>query len=289
MAIQALYSDKNIEFPWCGSQDLIMIDNGCGGFNPFNFQLKQLQLQQLENQRKTNLDMAFNNGVFVSGFEATNNNHPSMSHNQIMAVQVEKQRQEIDHYIRLQNEKLRIMLQEEMKQQIATLLKRIEPKAVLLLTQKDEEIAQAEKRRLDLEECFRKLEAESQAWRRVAQEKGATVVSLNHTLELMRERAYSYFNNGAEDAESCCDENLVDREVEEGTGENRRGCDGVGVGDVEQRKRKLMVCKGCNSRSSSVMFLPCRHLCSCKACEGFLEACPVCRTAKKGSIEALIF
>ncbi|KAJ7978625.1 E3 ubiquitin-protein ligase BOI [Quillaja saponaria] len=262
-----------------------MTDIGCGVFNPscFNLQQKHQQLQQLQNQQQRNQNMAFDNSILVSNLKAINNNHQSISYSQIMAAQVEKQRLEIDHYIRLQNERLRIMLQEQKKQQLMAMMQKIESKAVLLLRQKDEEIAQARKRMLELEDFYRKLEAENQAWQRVAEENEATVMFLNHTLEQMRERACC-FNNGEEDAESCCNENRGDIEVEEETWEAK-------VGDFEkQRKGKIMmVCKGCNSRSSCILFLPCRHLCSCKACEAFLEACPVCKTAKKASIEALIF
>uniref|UniRef100_A0A2P2Q3U0 RING-type domain-containing protein n=1 Tax=Rhizophora mucronata TaxID=61149 RepID=A0A2P2Q3U0_RHIMU len=52
--------------------------------------------------------------------------------------------------------------------------------------------------------------------------------------------------------------------------------------------KKAMLCKGCNSRNSCVLFIPCRHLCSCKACEPFLDSCPVCQTAREATIEALI-
>lgn len=129
---------------------------------------------------------------------------------------------------------------------------------------------------MELEDFLRKLEAENQAWQRVAQENEAMVVSLNNTLEQYRERVSCCLINGADDAESCCD----NREEEEAES------DGV---DYEQIRMKMKVCKSCNSRSSCVLFLPCRHLCSCKACEAVLDCCPVCRTPKKASIEALIF
>lgn len=188
-----------------------------------------------------------------------------------------------------QNEKLRLVLQEQRKQQVGTLLKKIESKATALLRQKDEEIARGVKRTMELQDLLKKLETENQTWMRAAQEKEAMVVSLNSTLEQMRERASCCPTNGAaEDAESCCDveerENTAAAEDEEEEGDSS---------DVEQRRLKkkaktTMVCRGCNSRSSCVLFLPCRHLCSCKACEAFLDSCPVCQTVKKASIEALI-
>lgn len=180
----------------------------------------------------------------------------------------------------LQNERLRLVLQEQRRQQMAALVRRVEPKLSALLRDKDEEIARAAKRTVELEELLRRLEGESQAWQRVAQESEAMVVSLNQSLEQAREMAFTCPNIGAEDAESCCEVAMENRDEEEGEEMKRRG---------ESGGKQGMLCKACNSRSSCVLLLPCRHLCSCKACEAFLDYCPVCRTAKKASIEALIF
>ncbi|XVE48852.1 hypothetical protein DITRI_Ditri01bG0035100 [Diplodiscus trichospermus] len=296
MAIQAQLYSENIGFPLCGSQD--WIDNGCvnGGFNQFCFgdlqqksQLQQLQhhqqqLQQLQNQQQWNQNLR---------------NRESMMYRQTMVSQVDKQRHEIDQFIRSQNERLKLLLQEHRKQQVAVLVKKIEPKASILLRQKDEEIARATNKTMELQNLLKKLEMESQTWQRVAQENEAMVVSLNNTLEQLREQASCCFNNGVDDAESCCEVNMGGMEAEE-----NRGTFAGFVADHlqqehdEERTRQMMtttttttttmVCKCCNSRSSCVLFLPCRHLCSCKHCAAFLDSCPVCRTVKKASIEALI-
>jgi E3 ubiquitin-protein ligase BOI-like protein len=167
------------------------------------------------------------------------------------------------------------VLQEQKRQQLGLLLKKLESKALPILKQKDEEIAQAAKRTVELGEFLKKLEFENQTWQRMAQENEAMVVSLNNTIEQLRENSSGCFNNGAEDSESCCD---VSSGAEEGL---------LDAADDTARKM-VMVCKGCNSRNSCILFLPCRHLCSCKACEAFLDSCPVCQTPKKASIEALM-
>ncbi|KDP29663.1 hypothetical protein JCGZ_18825 [Jatropha curcas] len=301
------------QFPLCGSQDLVMDNNGCGGFGLNNYsyiqqhqqqqkqqqqQQQQLLLQQqqlLQNHQQhqqKNQNLCFQSSVLVPS--ALENNHsPSMAFSQSpIAAFDEKQRQEIDQYIRLQNERLRLLLQEQRKQHFASLLKRIESKALPLIRQKDEQIAQATKRTMELENFLKRLEMENQAWQRVAQENEAMVLSLNNTIEQLREKASCCFDNGAEDAESCCEVNRAEEEGEEETeqrGKNRAFFnDNYKITEEEIVRKKMMVCRGCNSRDSCILFLPCRHLCSCKACEAFLDSCPVCLTGKKACIEALI-
>lgn len=200
-----------------------------------------------------------------------------------------------------QSENLRVALQNQINQQVAEFLKRKELKMLYLLSSKDKEIFEAAKKRAELEDFLIRLEAENEAWQRIAKESEAKILSLHNTIEEMKERAYYYsFNNGllAEDAQSCCEENRVnykDKEEEKGTGENRAEGSGSGSGVEEEEEddvkisRKMMTCRNCNYGRSCFLFLPCRHLCSCQNCDAFLDACPVCRTPKAASIEALVF
>ncbi|XP_023529767.1 probable BOI-related E3 ubiquitin-protein ligase 2 [Cucurbita pepo subsp. pepo] len=196
---------------------------------------------------------------------------------QCMSAHVEKQRQEIDHCIRLQNERLRTALREQGKQQISTLMKKIEAKTEVLLRQKEEEIVKASKKTMELEIFLRKLETENQIWKRIAEENEAMAMSLTNKLDQMRENIAT---NSSDDAESCCAD-------DDETPARNRACS-VSEHGTKQSKTMMMICRGCNFRNSTVILLPCRHLCCCKHCESVLDSCPVCRTGKKASIEALI-
>lgn len=181
----------------------------------------------------------------------------------------------------LQNQRLRMALQEQRKQQISEMMKKIEWKAQFILSQKDQEIARATQRTAELHDLLQKMEMESQAWQRVAQENEAIVASLNNTIdELMRDRACSSSAACGADAaavESCCDENKGYR-----IGRSGQAC-------FESTDNGAMnPCKSCHSRGSCMLFLPCRHLCTCKECEAILGFCPVCKTAKKATVEAYI-
>ncbi|KAE8719134.1 GDP-mannose 3,5-epimerase 1-like [Hibiscus syriacus] len=257
MAVQAqLYSD-NIGFPLCGSLDLI--DNNGRGFNQYGLsvqqqfyhlqQLQQQQFQYLQNQQQRNLE--------------------SMMFSQ----------NEIDQFIELQNGRLRLLLQEQRKQQFDVSVKKMESRVCVLLREKDEEIVKATNKSMELENILKRLEMESHAWQRVAHENEAMVFSLNNRIEELREQASCRFNDGVDDAESC-------RECEEDEEKKEAMVFPAVAADDDGERR--MVCRCCYHRRSCVLFLPCRHLCSCKDCAVFLDSCPVCRTAKKGSIEALV-
>jgi len=179
------------------------------------------------------------------------------------------------------------MIREHGKQQVMTLLKNLETRSVHILKKKDEQIAQAMKKRVELEEYLRKLEAENSKWQMLAQEKENMALSLYKTLEEMTESG-NFLNNGtvANDAASCCGETGGIEEMEE-EATSEKGLECGGVNELEQitRREGVMLCKSCHSRSSCFLFLPCRHLSSCKVCNASLEACPVCRTPKKATIE----
>ncbi|KAK8625194.1 hypothetical protein V6N13_090069 [Hibiscus sabdariffa] len=243
-----------------GSSDFID-NNGRGvgvgagaGFNPYGLSVQQLSALQQQRQQQFQC---------LQNLQERNQNLGTMMFSQnTMVSRVEKERNEIDQLIKSENERLRLVLQQQRKQQFAALVKKVESWACALLGQKDEEIAKAMSQTMELQNLLKRLEMENQAWQRVAHENEAVVSSLNNRLVRLREQASSRFNNGVDDAESCCE------------------CEG--------EEERTMVCKCCYVRRSCVVFLPCRHLCSCKDCAVFLDSCPVCRTAKKGSIEALV-
>ncbi|KAE8668991.1 hypothetical protein F3Y22_tig00112276pilonHSYRG00061 [Hibiscus syriacus] len=266
MAVQAqLYSD-NFGFPFCGSLDLI--DNGCGAGASFGLGVHQLShLQQLQQQQQQ--------FQCLQNQKQRNHDLESMVFSQNMVSQVE-----IDQFIKLQNERLRLLLQEQRRQQLALMAKKMESRACVLLNQKDEEIAEANNKAMELQNLLGRLEMESQAWQRVAQENEAMVLSLNNRLEQLRKQASCRFNISVDDAESCC-ECVQEENNNTASQADRRK-------EHDEEERTNMVCKCCYRQGSCVLFLPCRHLCSCKDCSGFLDSCPVCKTAKKGSIEALV-
>uniref|UniRef100_A0A1J3CEC5 Putative BOI-related E3 ubiquitin-protein ligase 3 n=1 Tax=Noccaea caerulescens TaxID=107243 RepID=A0A1J3CEC5_NOCCA len=196
--------------------------------------------------------------------------HPQQNRSQsFLDVHMEKQRQEIDQFIRLQNERLRYVLQEQRKQTMEMILRKMEAKALVLMTQKEEEMSKALSKNMELEDLLRKMEMENQTWQRMARENEEMVATLNSTLEQVRERAATCYDESAaavEDEGSSCG------------------------GDSSPAKKMSSCCVNCGSNGvTRVLFLPCRHLCCCTDCEAGLVLCPICNTPKKNRIEAFIF
>ncbi|KAK4437625.1 putative BOI-related E3 ubiquitin-protein ligase 2 [Sesamum alatum] len=258
MAIQAqIYSGFGFG---CPPQDLLMMENACGFSNQFFIQNKQ---QEHQHQHQQQQQLIMHKSPFL--LPTTDDHHQSMLLSHSVSAHIENQRMEIDLFINSQNERLRLALQEQRRQQMAMFMKKYESKIQFIIKQKEEEMARAAKKSMELQDFLKRMELENQTWQRVAKENEAMVASLNSTIGRLREAA----GNAAEDAESCC----VEEEKKTETW-------------VE--KTRKMVCRCCNSRNSCVIMLPCRHLCSCRDCEALLHSCPVCRTVKKASIEALI-
>ncbi|CAH8380140.1 unnamed protein product [Eruca vesicaria subsp. sativa] len=212
-----------------------------------------------------------NGGIGMEELLYMNNQHTLFHHPQsFLNVHMEKQRQEIDHFIRIQSERLRYVLQEQRKQEMETLLRKMETKALVLMTHKEEEMSKALSKNLELEDLLRRMEMENQTWQRMARENEAMVATLNSTLEQVRERAVTCHDGEeavVEDEGSCC-----------------------GGDDSFPAKKMSGSCLNCGSCGETrVLFLPCRHLCSCTGCEAGLVLCPICSTPKKNIIEAFIF
>ncbi|GKD53619.1 probable BOI-related E3 ubiquitin-protein ligase 3 [Tanacetum coccineum] len=253
MAIQArLYSDSlafGDDFGGGGNLSQDLLDNNACGLNdfyPFNAQQEQ-QYQQMQPSFK-NQESCFDN-MFNKQIST-----PSRS----LAAHIQKENQEIEGLINLQNERLRLVLQAHKKQQLFTILKNYESKSQLLLRQKDEEIKRATSRRIELEEYLRITDVERQRWQMAANETEAMVMNLNKAIDQVSENSKKVAGAEAEDEGSCCYEN---------------------------NDNKKMLCKSCFNEDSCVVMLPCRHLCSCKSCDVFLTSCPVCNMVKKATIQ----
>jgi E3 ubiquitin-protein ligase BOI and related proteins len=174
-----------------------------------------------------------------------------------------RQGAEIDALVRAECARLRAGLEHARERQRVELARAVCGR----LRQVDGELDAARRRSAELEERLRQAAGESQAWCGVARTNEAVAAELRAALDLVLrgdaggvvegfgESGGKFFEAG--DAQSCC---------------------------LEAKDNTKWACKACGERESSVLLLPCRHLCLCKACEPRHDACPVCLAAKNASI-----
>ncbi|XP_077227487.1 BOI-related E3 ubiquitin-protein ligase 1-like [Tasmannia lanceolata] len=197
---------------------------------------------------------------------------------QHLASSLYNQNIEIDAFIRLQNEKLRLGLEETRKRHCRSLLSILEQQVLKRLTEKETELENARRRNAELEEKVKQMSAENQIWFTFAKNNEAIVSNLRSSLEqvLLQNTGLTkegYGDNSdligvlGDDAQSCCFEDR--RETEKAIREN-------------QDRRS---CRVCRENDVSVLLLPCRHLCLCKDCETKLDSCPICNSVKNATLQ----
>ena len=98
---------------------------------------------------------------------------------------------------------------------------------------------------------------------------GAGVAPAQPAVEGFGDSGAGLAGAAADDAESHC---FVEAEAA-----------GAGA-DASSPAASRWACRTCGGGEASVLLLPCRHLCLCKACEPRADACPVCLAPKNAAI-----
>ncbi|KAL8162130.1 hypothetical protein V2J09_013619 [Rumex salicifolius] len=194
-----------------------------------------------------------------------------------VSLQMIQQQSEANRLISLHMEKVKLEIEERRRNQSRSLIGAIDEAITRKLREKDEQIDRIGKLNLALEERVKSLYLENQIWRDLAQTNEATANALRSNLEFVLSQAN---NAGEDDAESCCGSS---GEAEEGE-QVLRWRKVARTSGGESKKR---MCRRCGSMESSVLVLPCRHLCLCSGCGPSVDTCPVCNSTKNASVHIL--
>ncbi|OIV93317.1 hypothetical protein TanjilG_23089 [Lupinus angustifolius] len=181
----------------------------------------------------------------------------------------DNQQSEIDRFIAIHTEKVRMELEEQSNRQSRKLLSVIQYTIEKKLMEKDEEIDRITKLNWMLQERVKSICAENQIWRELAHTNEVTAISLRTNLDQVL---------AAQISEDHRDDNDDNDDAESSSGSN---CGGGGGGDVVVVGR---MCKNCGVRESIVLLLPCRHLCLCTMCGSTTRNCPLCYSGINASV-----
>lgn len=151
------------------------------------------------------------------------------------------------------------------------ILSAIQEAVLKKLREKDEEIQRMGKLNWVLQERVKSLYIENQIWRDLAQSNEATANSLRYNLEQVLQANIStedhHRHATEDDAESSCSSS------------------DSGEGPTAVGSTNRMMCRRCGQKESSVLVLPCRHLCLCTVCgSSLLGSCPVCNSIMDASL-----
>ncbi|KAK8650314.1 hypothetical protein V6N13_139959 [Hibiscus sabdariffa] len=211
---------------------------------------------------------------FANGFDSYSDSGVSSVLDNDVFSQI--QQQDVDRFISHHTEKVRLELEERRKRQSRMLVRAIQEGVTKKLKEKDEEIQRMGKLNWVLQERVQSLYMENQMWRDLAQTNEATANSLRTNLEQVLahvgEERHGHVSGGGaaaleDDAESSC-------------GSSDQGWRKVAPPVVVGRK-----CRKCGEKESSVLLLPCRHLCVCTMCGStMVGTCPVCLSVTNASV-----
>ncbi|KAE9461520.1 hypothetical protein C3L33_06589, partial [Rhododendron williamsianum] len=217
-----------------------------------------------------------------------NNNNNNLSD---IPLLIHQHQLEIQHIVSQHTKRLRLELEERQKQQARLLVSKIGEGVAKKLKEKDEQIQRMGKLNWVLQERVKSLFAENQLWRDLAQSNEATANSLRSNLkQVLLAHVSNDCPTPADDAESCCDNGDYEEEgdherhtlaVEGGDGERVKDKEVVGGGGKNGKR----MCKRCGERESSVLLMPCRHLCLCSQCwSSLIRTCPVCNSSMNATL-----
>nr|GEU56693.1 hypothetical protein [Tanacetum cinerariifolium] len=214
---------------------------------------------------------SLDNSVLVSRKRSRDNN--SYSNSQTMFIgqdimftsQIYQQHYfEIDQFVKHHSENVRLEIEAKKRKNSRTLITALEEGLQHQLRAKEDEITKIMKLNHALEEKVKTMCIENQIWRELAQTNEATANALRNNLKYVLD----YKLGGDEDAESCCESS---NDISQ---QHDSACKTTTILNSVLTEGK-MLCKKCRKEESSVLVLPCRHLCLCLGCAPSIDFCPI--------------
>lgn len=185
---------------------------------------------------------------------------------------LQKQKEEIDQFLRVQGDQLRQALAEKRHRHFRSLLSMIEEAASRQMKEKDLEMEKINLRNMELEEQIKQLKLESCMWQNKVRNQEAVMANLRRSLQQALGQVREQSKEGCGDSEENDAESVhIDPNVR-----SLR---------ASKDLRDQSTCKVCHKNSVSILLLPCRHLCICKDCDVQVDTCPLCYHMKNASVE----
>lgn len=166
---------------------------------------------------------------------------------------------------------------------MASLLAAIEKGVSKKLREKDVEIENMNRKNRELAERIKQVAIEAQNWHYRAKYNESVVNVLKNNLQQAISQGVEQGKEGFGDSEVDDAASYIDPN-------NLLSIHGVPTksSSKKQGMEEHMICRACKVKEVSMLLMPCRHLCLCKDCDGFVNVCPVCQMIKSASVQVYL-
>ncbi|XP_058193073.1 E3 ubiquitin-protein ligase BOI-like isoform X1 [Rhododendron vialii] len=185
-----------------------------------------------------------------------------------LKIEIDRQGEEMDHYIRLQEANIMKGIRELKQKQTVSLLNALDKELGKKLHEKQLEIDDMNRKNKELTERIKQFSMETNAWQCRAKYSESVVNALKSNIQQVVAQGGVPAREGWGDSE-------VD---------GAASYSGKNFGNQQQQLK----CRACKGKEVRFLLMPCRHLCLCEDCEGVVDVCPVCQGMKTASVQVLM-
>ncbi|KAG5062072.1 hypothetical protein GLYMA_02G035800v4 [Glycine max] len=195
-------------------------------------------------------------------------------------TELDRQQEELDQYVKLQKEQLSKGVRDMKQKHMAALLTSIEKGISTKLKEKDVEIENMNRKNRELAERIKQVAVEVQSWHYRAKYNESIVNTLRNNLQQAISQGAEQGKEGFGDSEVDDDASYIDPN-------NFLNILAAPINSTHKSYQDMenLTCRACKVKTVSMLLMPCRHLCLCKDCEGFINVCPICQLIKTASVE----
>ncbi|KAK2428266.1 RING-type E3 ubiquitin transferase [Trifolium repens] len=201
-----------------------------------------------------------------------------------LRTELDRQQEELDQYIKFQKEHLSKGVRDMKQKHMTSLVTSIEKGFGKKLKEKDMEIENMNRKNKELAERIKQVAIEAQNWHYRAKYNESVVNALRNNLQ-------QAISNGVEHG---LKEGFGDSEVDDAASyidpNNFLSIPCAPMKSIYKSYQGMenLSCRACKAKEVCMLLMPCRHLCLCKDCDGFINVCPVCQLIKTASVEVYL-
>ncbi|XP_024023891.1 E3 ubiquitin-protein ligase BOI [Morus notabilis] len=199
-------------------------------------------------------------------------------------TELDRQKEEFDRYMKIQEEHMAKGVRDMKQRHISAFLAAIEKGVSKKLREKDVEIENMNRKNKELVERIKQVAMEAQSWHYRAKYNESVVNVLKSNLQ-------QAISQGADQGKEGFGDSEVDDAASYVDPNNLLSVPGGALKSTSKNYQGLkehMTCRACRSKEVSMLLMPCRHLCLCKDCDGFIGVCPVCQSMKTASVQVYL-